>query len=204
MPESAVPALRQLLAVTPAENTVRVRELNQQLARILLAKEPYVEAAAHLVAAMKGAAPEERLALLTALQTRAESLVKSDRPEQALELLDAFGAAQPDWGGGDLAQALKRLRGQAQDATIAQAVAKLAGPDDQAAAAAATLKKIGKAAVGPLLEALRAAAEAKQAALEARALAALEAVAGRKDHGYNLQAPLEERLKKIAQWREAP
>ena len=204
MPESAVPALRQLLAVTPAENTVRVRELNQQLARILLAKEPYVEAAAHLVAAMKGAAPEERLALLTALQTRAESLVKSDRPEQALELLDAFGAAQPDWGGGDLAQALKRLRGQAQDATVAQAVAKLAGPDDQAAAAAATLKKIGQAAVGPLLDALRAAAEGKQAALEARALAALEAVTGRKDHGYNLQAPLEERLKKIAQWREAP
>jgi hypothetical protein len=31
----------------------------------------------------------------------------------------------------------------------------------------------------------------------------LEAVFGRKDHGYNLQAPLEERLKKIEVWRES-
>ena len=204
MPESAVPALRQLLAITPAENVLRVRELNQQLARVLLAKEPYVEAAAHLTAAINGAPADERAALLKALQTRAEALLKSGRPEQALELLGAFGAAQPDWGGGDLAATLRQLRDEARDAAVAQAVAKLSGPDDQAAAGAATLKKIGKPAVGKLFDALQAAAEGRQAALEARALAALEAITGRKDHGYNLQAPLEERAKKLAAWRQAP
>jgi hypothetical protein len=96
------------------------------------------------------------------------------------------------------------LRDETQDAAVAQAVAKLSGPDDQAAAGAATLKKIGKPAVGKLFDALQAAAEGRQAALEARVLAALEAVTGRKDHGYNLQAPLEERAKKLAAWRQAP
>ncbi|MCX5684844.1 MAG: HEAT repeat domain-containing protein, partial [Planctomycetota bacterium] len=203
MPESAVPALRQLLAITPAENTVRVRELNQQMARILLAREPYAEAVPHVVAAIKGASAEEGLPLLKALQTRAETLVKSGRNEPAMELLDAFGAAQADWGGGDVAASLKALRDQARDAAVTQAIAKLQGPDDQAAASTATLKKIGKSALGKLFDALQTAAEGKKAAVETRILAVLEAIFGRKDHGYSLQAPLEERLKKIEAWRES-
>jgi HEAT repeat protein len=203
MPESAVPALRQLLAGTPAENVVRVRELNQQMARILLAREPYAEAVPHVVAGVKGATVEERLSLLKALQTRAETLVKSGRPEQAMELLDAFGAAQSDWGGGEMGAALAALDEQARDATVAQAVTKLLGPDDQAAAATATLKKIGKPAIGKLLDALQAAATDKKTVLEGRILAALEAVFGRKDHGYNLQAPLENRMKIIGTWRDS-
>jgi len=203
MPESAVPALRQLLAITPADNAVRVRELNQQMARILMAREPYAEAVPHVVAAVNGAPAEERLSLLKALQTRAETLVKSGRHEQAMELLDAFGAARADWGGGDMAAALKAIRDQARDAAVTQAIAKLQGPDDQAAAATATLKKIGKPALGNLFDAIQAAAEEKKTVLEARVLAVLEAVFGRKDHGYSLQAPLEERLKKIGAWREA-
>jgi HEAT repeat protein len=202
MPESAVPALRQLLAITPAENAVRVRELNQQMARIFLAREPYAEAVPYVVAAINGATTEERLPLLKALQTRAETLVKSGRNEQAMELLDAFDAAQADWGGGDVAASLKAIRDQARDTAVTQAIAKLQGPDDQAAATA-TLKKIGKPALGKLLDALQAAAEDKKAAVEARILAVLEAVFGRKDHGYSLQAPLEERLKKIEAWRES-
>jgi len=204
MPESAVPALRQLLAVTPAPSAARLRELNHQLARILLAKEPYVEAVPHLAAAMKDTSAEERLALAKALQARAEALLASGRPEQALELLAAFAAAQPDWGGTELTDSLKQSRDQAQDAAVAQAVAKLAGPDDQAAAAEATLKKIGRPALARLFDAIQAAAENKQAPLEARALAALEILTGRKDHGYGLQAPLDERLKKLAAWRETP
>jgi len=202
MPESAVPALRQLLAITPAENALRVRELNQQMARILLAREPYAEAVPHLVAGINGASLEERLSLLKAFQTRAEALLKSGRPEQAMELLDAFGAAQDDWGGGDVGAALKALRDQARDEAVAQAVTKLLGPDDQAAAATATLKKIGKPAIGKLLDAIQAAAEGKKTVLEGRLLTVLETVFGRKDHGYSLQAPLEERLKKIEVWRE--
>ena len=203
MPESAVPALRQLLAGTPAENAVRVRELNQQIARILLAREPYAEAVPHVVAGIKGATADERLSLLKALQTRAETLVKSGRPEQAMELLDAFGAAQSDWGGGEMGAALAALDEQARDATVAQAVTKLLGPDDQAAAATATLKKIGKLAMGKLLDALQAAAADKKTVLEGRILAALETVFGRKDHGYNLQAPLENRMKIIGTWRDS-
>jgi hypothetical protein len=145
-----------LLAGTPAENAVRVRELNQQMARILLAREPYAEAVPHVVAGINGATAEERLSLLKALQTRAEALVKSGRHEQAMELLDAFGAAQTDWGGGETGTALAVLDDQARDATVAQAVTKLQGPDDQAAAATATLKKIGKPAIGKLFDALRA------------------------------------------------
>jgi hypothetical protein len=67
----------------------------------------------------------------------------------------------------------------------------------------ATLKKIGKPAIGKLLDALQAAAVDKKTVLEGRILAALEAVFGRKDHGYSLQSPLEERLKKIGVWRES-
>jgi len=203
MPESAVPALRQLLAITPAENALRVRELNQQMARILLAREPYVEAVPHLVAAVKGASAEERGSLLKALQTRAETLLKSGRPEQAMELLDAFAAAMKESGGGETPPALVALRDQARDAVVTQSIARLPGPDEQAAAATATLKKIGKPAIGKLLDALQAAATDKKTVLEGRTLAALEAVFGRKDHGYSLQSPLEERLKKIEVWRES-
>jgi hypothetical protein len=87
---------------------------------------------------------------------------------------------------------------------VAQAVAKLSGTDEQAAAATATLKKIGRPAVGKLLDALEAAAKGKRGPVEAKTLAALEAVSGNKTHGYNLQATLEDRLNKIVAWRQAP
>jgi HEAT repeat protein len=203
-PDAAVPALRQLLAVTPLANPARVRELNQQLARIMLAKEPGGEAMTHLAAAMKGASPEDRLALVKAVQARAETLLKADKPDQAAEVLDSFGRAVPDMGGTDLTDALKQLRDRAAEATIAQAITKLSGTDEQAAAATATLKKIGRPAIPKLLDALESAAKDGRAPVEAKVLAAIEAVTGSKDTGYNLQAPLEERLRNIAGLRQAP
>ena len=200
-PESAIPPLRQLLLMTPAENVVRVRELNQQLGVILLAREPYTDAVPCLAAGMKGAAADDRLAIVKAVQARTEALLKADRPEQALKLLDVFGRAQPD-GGADLA-ALGPLRAQATDATVARAIAKLGGPEDQAAAAVATLKTIGRPASLKLLDALEADAKGGRRDLEVKVPAAIEAVTGRNDHGYVLQAPLEERLGRIEAWRKA-
>jgi len=203
-PDSAVPTLRQLIVITPAENKVRIRELNQQLGLILLAKEPYTEGVPPLVAAMDGADAPARGAILEAIQTRAQALLKAKRPDLAMELLAALERARPDWGGTELATALKAMRDEALAASIEASVAKLSGTDEQAAAAAATLKKIGRPAAGKLLDLLEEAATKKQAALETRALAALEAATARKDHGYDLKAPLEDRLKQIAEWRKVP
>jgi len=199
--DSAVPPLRQLLIVTPPEKKTRIRELNQQLGLILLAKDPAADAAASLAAAMEGADATARLALAKAIQARAEALLKAERPDQAADLLEAFGRLRPDWGGTDLAEALKRVRDQAVAAAVAQAITRLGGSAEQATAATSTLQKIGRPAVGKMLDALQTAAENNQAALETRILDALEAVTGRKDHGYSPQAPLDERLKKIAAWR---
>ncbi len=203
-PDAAVPALRQLLAITAPANAARIRELNQQLGRILLAKEPGGEAMPHLAAAMKGATPEDRLALAKAVQARAEMLVKAEKCDQAAELIDAFGRAVPDFGGTDLTDALKQLRGQAEDAAVAQAIAKLSGTDEQAAVATAAIKKIGRPAVPKLLDALESAAKDRRATVEAKVLATIEAITGSKESGYDLQAPLEERVKKIAGMRQAP
>jgi len=203
MPDSAVPALRQLLVITPPAGGTRLRQLNQQLGQVLLAKEPITEAVAPLAAAMKDAGAEDRNAILKAIQTRAEALLKADRPEPAMELLTAFRNAVADAGGTAAADALQKLTGQAVAATVAQAVPKLSGTDEQAAAASATLKKIGAPAVGKLLDALEAAVQEKRVGAEARILAVLEAAGGNKDRGYSLQAPAEERLKKIAAWRES-
>lgn len=203
-PDSAVPTLRQLIVITPAENKARIRELNQQLGLILLAKEPYTEGVPPLVAAMDGADAPARGAILEAIQTRAQALLKAKRPDLAMELLSALERARPDWGGTELATALKAMRDEALAASVEAAVAKLSGTDEQAAAAAATLKKIGRPAAAKLLDLLEEAATEKQAALEARALAALEAATARKDHGYDLKAPLEDRIKQIAEWRKVP
>ena len=200
-PDSALAPLRQLLLITPPENAARVRELNQQLGLVLLAKEPYTDAVPHLAAAMKGAGAEDRSAVTKAVQARAESLLKADRPEPAMELLDAFGRTLPDADSKDWA-ALKPLKDQATEATVARAIARLSGPEDQAASATATLKKIGRIAAVRLLNALEVDAKSNRRDLEARVLAALEAVTGRKDHGYVLLAPIEERLGQIEAWRK--
>jgi HEAT repeat protein len=204
MPDSAVPTLRQLLVITPADNAARLRQLNQQLGLILLAKEPYTESVTPLVAAMDGADAADRAAIVRAVQTRAETLLKAERPEPALDLIVAFAAARPDYGGTDATATLKALRSQAAAASITQAVAKLGGAPEQAAAAALTLKKIGATAADALFDTLEAAARAGNQPLEARAVAALEAVTGRSDHGYAPTAPLAERLKKLAAWRGGP
>ena len=201
-PDGALAPLRQLLLITPPENAARVRELNQQLGLVLLAKEPYTDAVPHLAAAMKGAGAEDRLAVTKAVQARAESLLKADRPESAMELLDAFGRTLPDGDNPDGA-ALKPLKDQATEATVARAIARLSGPEDQAASATATLKKIGRIAAVRLLNALEVDAKSNRRDLEVKVLAALEAVTGRKDHGYVLQAPIEERLGQIEAWRKA-
>ena len=156
-----------------------------------------------LVAALKGASTDERQAILRDLQARAEALLKADRPEQAMDLLAAFGKAQSDWGGEEAGEVLRQLSAQATAATIARAVGRLGGAEDQAAAAAATLRKVGLAAAPKLFDALETGAKEKKTDLETRALAALEAVTGRKDHGYDPAAPLEERLKQIAAWRQS-
>ena len=201
-PESAIPTLRQLLAATPPENVERIRELNQQLGLVLLAKEPYADAVPLLVSAMKGMSPDARLPLLKVIQSRAEALLKADRPDQAMDLLAALAREQSDRGGTVLTDSLKQLKDQAVQATTARAVAQLSGPDDQAAAATAALKKIGRPAMDKLLDALEAAAKAGQNTLESRVLAAIEAIGGGKDPGYNLQSPLDDRLNRIAAWRQ--
>jgi HEAT repeat protein len=200
MPESAVPALRQLLVVTPPEHAARLRELNQQLGLILLAKEPYGDAVPPLVAAMEGAGLEVRLALAKAVQSRAETLLAADRPDQAMELLGAFRRARPDWGRADVARTLEQLADRATDTTIDQAVEKLGGADKEAAVA--MLKKIGRPATARLFEALEAAAKDRQTAREAELVAALEILTNNRDHGYDSQAPLANRLKRLAAWRQ--
>jgi len=202
-PDRAVPTLRQLIILTPDENRPRLRELNQQLGLILLAKEPYTEGVPPLVAAMDGADIPSRIAVLKAVQTRAEALLKAKRPEQAAELLTALGRARPDWGGTDRTPDLEGLTARAVAAAVGAAVAKLGGSDDQVAAAMATLKKIGKPAAPALLDTLETAARKKQTALETRILAALEAATARSDHGYDPKAPLDDRIKTIAEWRKA-
>ena len=201
-PDSAVPPLRQLLIITPPEKKTRIRELNQQLGQILLAKDPPADAAASLAAAMEGAEPAVRLSLVKAISARTEALLKASRPDQAMDLLDALARLRPDLGGTDLTESLKKMREQAAAAAAAQAIGKLAGTEEQAAAAAAILKKIGKPAVAPLLDALETAAKAGDAPQEARILAGLETVTGRRDHGYSTQATLDDRLKRIAAWRQ--
>lgn len=203
-PDNAVPPLRQLLIITAPEKKVRIRELNQQLGQILLAKDPAADAAPSLVAAMEGADPAARLPLVKAISARAEALVKAERPDQAMDLLDAVARLRPDWGGTDLTDSLKAMRDQAAAAAAVQAIGKLGGSEEQATAAIAILRKVGKPAVARLLDALEAAAKSNDAVQENRALAALEAVTGRKDHGYSPQAPLDDRLKRIAAWRQTP
>jgi uncharacterized protein YmfQ (DUF2313 family) len=200
MPESAVPSLRQLLVATPPEHAARLRELNQQLGLILLAKEPYADAVPPLVAAMEGAGLEVRLALAKAVQSRAETLLAADRPDQAMELLGAFRRARPDWGRADVARTLEQLADRATDTTIDQAVEKLGGADKEAAVA--MLKKIGRPATARLFEALEAAAKDRQTAREAELVAALEILTNNRDHGYDSQAPLANRLKRLAAWRQ--
>jgi hypothetical protein len=201
MPQKAVPALRQLLAQTPPENASRIRELKQQLGLILLGVEPYTEGPPLLAEAMEKMDIQQRLPLVKAIGTRAEALLKAERPEQALDLLESFRRVRDDWGGTGETSALTQLRDQATQAAIAQAISKLGGSVEQARAATETLKKIGRPARVALLDALEKAAQGKDGAAESRLLAALESLTGRKDHGYNLQAPLESRLKALNTWR---
>jgi HEAT repeat protein len=202
-PDNAVPPLRQLLIITPPDKKVRIRELNQQLGLILLAKDPAAEAAVPLVAAMEGADATSRLALAKAILTRAEALLKADKPDQAVELLDGVAHLRPEYGGAELTDSITKVRGRAAAAAAAAAIGKLGGTEEQAAAATATLKRIGRSSVPRLLDALEVAAKNNQAAQETRLLAALEAVTGRKDHGYSPQASLDDRLKRIAVWRQS-
>ena len=200
MLEKAAPVLRQLLAETPPENPQRRQELKQQLGLILLEKGPYAEAGALLAEAVAGLGPAERGALLKAVLARTEALLQTDKPESALELLDAFRKA-PAEGPPDQAEAFARLRDRATTAAVARAIANLSGSDDQVQAATAALKKIGRPAVGELLVALASAATDGRVAVETKILAALEAVTQRTDHGYDPAAPLADRLRTIEAWR---
>jgi HEAT repeat protein len=201
-PERAVPTLRQLIVLTPAENADRMRELNRQLGLILLAKEPSTDSVPPLVAAMKDADPATRDAILDAVRERAAALLAAEKAVAAMDLLTALGRALPGWGGAAGAEALEALRAQAAEAVLKTVLPKLSGTDEQAAAATATLKKIGAPAARPLLDLLESAAKKKQASLEARALSALEAVTGRTDHGYEPDAPVADRLARIEAWRQ--
>jgi len=196
-PERAVPTLRQLIVVTPGENPARLRELNRQLGLILLAKEPCTDSVLPLAEAMKGADAEARATILDAVRNRAKALLEAEKPVRALDLLVALERARPDAG-----EALKPLRAAAADAALATVLPRLGGTDEEAAAATATLRKIGAAAAGPLMDLLETAARKKQASLESRALAALEAVTGLSDHGYDPDAPLEDRLRRLEAWRK--
>ena len=135
------------------------------------------------------------------MQSRADALIKADKPAAALELLNAFFKGRPDGGDTELTDALKALRDQAAAAAAVQAIGRLTGPADQVAAATELLKKTGRPGVLKLLLALEAAAKGNQPSAEARLLAALETVTSRKDHGYSSEAPLADRLKTIAAWR---
>lgn len=203
MPDSAIKPIRQLIAATPADQPARLRQLHQQLGRLLLAKEPYPDAVPSLVVALAGATTDERQAILKDILARAEGLMKLDRPEPTMDLLAAFGKAQADWGGGETGNALRQLSAQATAATVSRAVTGLGGAEEQASAAVTTLRKVGAAARSKLLDALETAARERKTTLEARVLAALEVVTGRKDHGYDPTSPLDERLKQIAAWRQA-
>jgi tetratricopeptide (TPR) repeat protein len=190
------------LADTPPENQERRQELQQQLGRILLEKGPYGEAGQVLAQAIEALEPADRGPLVKAVLARAEVLVRTDKPEQALELIDAFRAARTNWPAAEQAEAFDQLQGEAVKAAVARAIANLSGSDEQVQTAMAALKKIGRPAAGGLLEALESAAREGRAAVERRILAALEAVTGRTDHGYDPAAPLENRLKAIAKWRK--
>ncbi|HUS46411.1 MAG TPA: HEAT repeat domain-containing protein [Phycisphaerae bacterium] len=205
-PEKAAPVLRQLLADTPAENPERRGELKERLGLILLSKGPYPEAAALLADVMDDREPAARAALVQAIVARAEALLEADRPEQALGLLDAFKKARPDWGVADQAAVLDRLKDRATDATIAWVIANLNGSEERVGVATATLKRVGWPAVVGLLDAIERAVKESRPEVEARILAALEAVSppeGGTDRAYDPKAPQEERLKQIAAWREA-
>jgi len=197
-PERAVPTLRQLIVLTPAEDRGRLRELNRQLGLILLARDPCSDSVPPLAAAMKGAGAEARTAVLKAVRDRAEALLEVKKPVLALDLLVALERARPEAG-----EALKPLRAKAADAALAAVLPRLGGTDEEAAAATATLKKIGAPAAAPLLDVLERAARKEQTSLEGRALAALEAVTGRTDHGYDPDAALKDRLERIEAWRKA-
>ncbi len=201
-PDRAVPTLRQLIVLTPAENAARLRELNRQLGLILLAKDPCADSIPPLTAAMKAADDDARNSILDAVRDRAQALLKAKKAVGALDLLTALKQARPDWGGTDRAAALKAAHAEAAEAALAAVLPKLSGPEEQAAAAAATLGKIGAPAAGPLLDLLETAAKEKQDALQARVLAVLESVTGRTDHGYDPEAPLADRLQHIEAWRK--
>ena len=201
-PDRAVPTLRQLIVLAPAENAARLRDLNRQLGLILLAKEPSADAVPPLVAAMKDAGAAAAAAILDAVRDRVQALLAAEKAVPAFDLLAALKRALPDWGKTDRAEGLETLYAKAADAAVKAVLPKLAASDEQAAAAVATLKKVGKPAVPPLVDTLENAARNEQTALETRALAALEAVTGRTNHGYDLQAPLEERLERIKTWRQ--
>ena len=199
-PRRAVPALRQLLESTPAEDTAGAAELKQQLGLILL---PDVDGATLLAEAMEATDAESRPPLVRAILDGADALLRGDEPGRALDLLDAFKKARPDWGGTDLGPAAEQLYGRATDATIARAIVQLNGSDAaQAAAAAARLKTFGKRGARAMLAALEAAARESRTEAETKLLAGLETVTGRKNHGYDLKAPLEQRVAAIAAWRQ--
>jgi len=129
---------------------------------------------------MNGREPAARAALVQAIVARAEALLKADRPEQALGLLDAFKKARPDWGVADQAAALAKIVRQAANMLLD-------------ALEEATKKRFTTSGPAPLER-------------EMKILAALKTVSLPKTeakHAYDPKAPLEERLKQIAAWREA-
>lgn len=204
-PERAVPSLRLLLDATPPNEKARIAGLKRQLGLILLARDPYDDGAALLGEAIEGLDAEARLPVVRAVHGRADALLKADLPGRALDVLNTFKRARPDWGGTEATAAVEALYAQAADAAIGRAVATVNGADEaKVAAAVARLKTLGRPAVLALLGALESAAVEGRADTEARLLAALEAVTGRKNHGYDLKAPLAARQAAIRLWRGLP
>ncbi len=200
--ERAVPALRQLLEATPAEAVDRIRRLKEQLGRILLDREPYLDGVTLLADAMEGRPEAERAPLLKAVQTRAETLLKADEPQAALAVLDTLAVADEAWDRGPGAP-LPALRDKARAATIDRAIDRLNGSGDRAASALATLKTLGGPAVRAMLTALETAARGEDPESETRLLGALESVTERTDHGYDPTTPLEARLEALEAWRQS-
>ncbi len=198
-PRRAVPALRQLLDAVPPDEPDRALRLKRQLGLVLL---PDPDAGTLLGEVLDGTDPKDRLEIARAVHAQAETLLKTDQAARGLDLLEAFRQAAPDWGGTDATAALEETYLRLQGAAVAQWVAQISGTTEaEVAAATARLKALGAPAVRAVLDALGDAAQEGRTEVEKRLLTALEAVTGRRDHGYDPSAPLARRLAAIETWR---
>ncbi len=202
-PERAVPALRELIEATPADDAARQAALKRRLGLILLARDPHVDGVALLAEAFAASDPAERAAMVEAVQARTEALLEAEKPDAALAVISALRQAVPELKETDAGPALEALARRAREAAVARAVARLSGTPPQASAAIERLAELGRPAVVALLDALAAVINRDEPdpPAEERLLAALVAVTGRNAHGYDPKAPREDRLAALEAWR---